>query len=175
MKYSAEHDTFSKIITHLIIIIGLLMLMAFSTAIPGAKAPGSIAILVLFIAIFITWGFSPRYYQITHDGILIRRPFSNIFLPFEDMKAADIIDNTTLRGSIRLFGSGGLFGYLGIYKSAYMGNYQMWCTNRSSLVLIVCNYKKIIISPSDNLAFMIELNDKRSRQKKTASIIKQSR
>jgi hypothetical protein len=56
---------------------------------------------------------------------------------------------------IRLFGSGGLFGWLGIFYSGKYGIFKMYGGAASPLVMITYgNGKKIGISPEDLDGFM---------------------
>ncbi|PSL42871.1 PH (Pleckstrin Homology) domain-containing protein [Chitinophaga niastensis] len=161
MRYAAKYDFLTKIITHGVIILTLILFaIAFNTFPKGL--PVTIGPVALIIAIFLSWGYSPLYYEIKEDAIVIKRPLKNLSLPLKDIRNISMINQVDLGGSIRLFGSGGLFGYNGTFMSNKIGRYQMWCTNRETLILIEYKDKKILISPSEDFAF---LNDATERMK----------
>ena len=58
------------------------------------------------------------------------------------------ISKSDIENSIRRFGSGGLFGYLGLFKSDSLGNYTMYATDLSNLIFIRTNNKKYVFSCS---------------------------
>lgn len=58
------------------------------------------------------------------------------------------ISKSDIDNSIRTFGSGGLFGYLGLFKNNRLGNYTMYATELNNLIFIrTCN-KKYVFSCS---------------------------
>ena len=59
-----------------------------------------------------------------------------------------IISKSDIENSIRRFGSGGLFGYLGLFKSDSLGNYTMYATDLSNLIFIRTSNKKYVFSCS---------------------------
>jgi hypothetical protein len=64
----------------------------------------------------------------------------------------------TMMGSIRTFGIGGVFGYIGKFKNSILNNYTAYVTHRKKTVLIVTdNDEKILISPDDPKEFINSL------------------
>jgi hypothetical protein len=153
MRYAAKYDFPSKLITHGIIIVTLLLLAAALNSFPE-KPSITLGPAIMVITIFITWGYCPMHYAIKEDTIIIKRPFKTLQLSLKDVHNISLIRYSDLGGNIRLFGSGGLFGYNGIFVSNTIGRYHMWCTNKETLVLIEYKDKKILISPSENHAFL---------------------
>ncbi|MBC7365306.1 MAG: helix-turn-helix domain-containing protein [Undibacterium sp.] len=64
-----------------------------------------------------------------------------------------------MMGSIRLFGNGGLFGFLGQYRNAVIGNFQAYVTDPENSVVLEFGTRKIVISPDDPQAFVETLRD----------------
>lgn len=63
------------------------------------------------------------------------------------------IDSAKLRFGVRLFASGGFFGYFGIYRSNSIGNYYRYTGHSKNLVMIETDKKRYVISPdSDEFA-----------------------
>jgi hypothetical protein len=126
---------------------------------PGNALPYSILFLFLPLA-FLVWALSPRYYAVTANAVQIRRPFSTISLLFSDIVDIRSIESGELGFNFRLIASGGFFGYLGLYRSSKIGLIFMWCTNKDNLVLITCESKAVVISPSDSSAFLLDYNQR---------------
>lgn len=158
MRFSANLDSLSKIITNAFIIVTLVIFFLHVTSITNTSTDTTALLFVLFPAIIITWGISPQYYLVTDSAVVIKRPLGNINLPVEKIDGITTVDRKDLGMSLRLLGSGGLFGYLGLFTSTVIGKHQRWCTNKENLVLIECKGKKILISPSDPLEFVQNVN-----------------
>jgi hypothetical protein len=59
---------------------------------------------------------------------------------------------------LRLFGSGGLYGYFGYFYMKHIGSVRMYATNRDSMVLLVDEKgKKILVSPNEVDRFIQQL------------------
>lgn len=66
-------------------------------------------------------------------------------------------DPNGLRGSIRVFGNGGLFSLTGIYWSRALGRYRMFATDPKKFVGMVLPSRKIVVTPADPDAFVREI------------------
>jgi len=61
---------------------------------------------------------------------------------------------------LRLFGSGGLYGYFGYFMFKGIGRVRMYATNRHSLVLLVDEKgSKVLVSPNDPENFVHKLRE----------------
>lgn len=70
-------------------------------------------LIVVFIATIIGGlGYMPIRLTIGNDKIILHRLFGAINIPIKDIIAIKAIPNSETAFSIRIFGSGGLFGYL---------------------------------------------------------------
>ncbi len=85
-----------------------------------------VVITLYFIAI------SPCYWVVTNDGLKLTRFFSpTLFFPFEEY----IIKSTTMShisNSIRVFGSGGFMGIVGLFYSKRLGFFSLYITDEKS-------------------------------------------
>ena len=80
----------------------------------------------------------------------------------KNIRLADIqrVENKpiAMMGSIRLFGIGGVFGYIGNFKNSILGNYKAYVTHRKKTVLIVTKEnQKLLISPDNPVEFINSL------------------
>lgn len=88
----------------------------------GTPLSDGIAALVLgcLIALLLVgaYVFSPQGYTISEQAIVVNRLVGNVRLPLESVREVRAATADDLRGCIRLFASGGLFGYFGLFCSA---------------------------------------------------------
>ncbi|MBM6866031.1 hypothetical protein H6A66_12755 [Bacteroides caecigallinarum] len=104
-------------------------------------------LIVVFIATIIGGlGYMPIRLTIGNDKIILHRLFGAINIPIKDIIAIKAIPNSETAFSIRIFGSGGLFGYLGKFKNKKLGNYTMYATNVNELILIRTDRKTYVFS-----------------------------
>ena len=104
-------------------------------------------LIVVFIATIIGGlGYMPIRLTIGNDKIILHRLFGAINIPIKDIIAIKAIPNSETAFSIRIFGSGGLFGYLGKFKNKILGNYTMYATNVNELILIRTDRKTYVFS-----------------------------
>lgn len=158
MRYDAPLDANSKIVTNLIIILALVFLCRQITDISHDSVSTTMLLFILLPVIVVAWCLSPRYYSITATAILIKRPLFSITIEMGDVLRLRSITEEDLGSSSRLLNFGGVFGYLGTYRSSEIGKYQRWCTNRENLVLIESDKQKWLISPSEADDFVKNVN-----------------
>jgi len=78
MRYQANLDSLSKIITNVFIIIALMMLLLHITNVTNTASGFPFYSYILLPVILIAWGLSPQYYEVTDGVIIIKRPFKSI-------------------------------------------------------------------------------------------------
>ena len=104
-------------------------------------------LIVVFIATIIGGlGYMPIRLTIGNDKIILHRLFGAINIPIKDIIAIKAIPNSETAFSIRIFGSGGLFGYLGKFKNKKLGYYTMYATDINELILIRTARKTYVFS-----------------------------
>ena len=104
-------------------------------------------LIVVFIATIIGGlGYMPIRLTIGNDKIILHRLLGDINIPIKDIIAIKAIPNSETAFSIRIFGSGGLFGYLGKFKNKKLGNYTMYATDINELILIRTARKTYVFS-----------------------------
>lgn len=64
-----------------------------------------------------------------------------------------------MMGSIRLFGNGGIFCFIGHYRNAVIGRYRAYVTDPANAVVLEFGARKIVVSPDDPQAFVETLRD----------------
>ncbi|MDO4880569.1 MAG: PH domain-containing protein [Capnocytophaga sp.] len=107
--------------------------------------------LTLYIAIFIIVTFvlclvnAPISITINEQGILLTKIIGKIYIPYTNI--ADIQKCDATLNSLRLFGSGGLFGFIGIFYNRKVGRYTAFIGNhKQSFMIITKKNKKYVFS-----------------------------
>lgn len=104
-------------------------------------------LIIIFIATIIgVLGYMPIRLIIENDKIILHRLFCAINIPIKDIIEIKAIEKSETAFSIRVFGSGGLFGYLGKFKNKKLGYYTMYATDINELILIRTARKTYVFS-----------------------------
>jgi len=109
-------------------------------------------VLVLVVAAI----FSVRGYVITADELLIRRLLWSTRLRRAELESATA-DREALRGSIRLFGNGGLYSFTGLFRSRALGRYHAYVTDPARTVILRFKNRTIVVSPENPEAFVRDI------------------
>lgn len=146
--YKASLDKTAIIIT---ILVSLLFgaLVVFDFILP-------LAILLIMIYL-ICLNLKPFRYEINENEIIIRRLIKSVRISRSDIESLKLLDESELRGTIRTFGVGGLFGWYGKFTNGQLGDMTWHVTRRDKIVLInTKDGKKILISPDEAESFVTE-------------------
>jgi hypothetical protein len=128
------------------VIVTLVLLSSLFVSLQYRTVPALIACFVIFIALFFVIYLLPVYMSYDAEGIKIQRLISRVILPVQDILLLKKVDDNMVSWSIRLFGSGGVGGYLGIFSNKKLGTYTMYATQKKHLILIKTDRKKYIFS-----------------------------
>jgi len=121
----------------------------------------SIGFLVHIIAISVVvalvamagYAWSPRGYWVSGSAITVKRLIGNVVIPVEGLSEVRKAEAADLAGCIRLFGSGGLFGYYGTFQTSSLGVTKWYVTNRAHMVVGIGS-KTLLFSPDDVDGFL---------------------
>jgi len=150
MKQQLRFDKTTKIISAVVLLIPIALLFM-----PVPQNQGGIIIPIItsisLLAIFgIAWLLHPTSYEITNDYLLIHRPLSAIKIALSDISK---FQKTEAGFSLRLVGSGGLFGYYGLFTSSKLGRHHRYTGSNEDLVLIDAGKRKYLLSIHDELFY----------------------
>ena len=149
-RFSASYDTATKIMSAVACIVLLI----------GASAVHNLPVACLALAIFgLGFAYSPREYVVSNSSITVKRFVGDVRIPLEGVREARAITKDDLRGCIRLWGSGGLFGYYGLFRTRALGTCSWYVTNRSQSVMVKTAAKTVLFSPDDKDGFLLALRD----------------
>ena len=90
----------------------------------------------------------PLRLEINKTKIIISHPIGKTVILREHITESRIISKNDLKGSLRLFGSGGFMGWFGIFHNNKLGKYQLYSGDLENLHYIVTKEKNYIISSS---------------------------
>lgn len=115
-----------------------------------------ISIAVLIAVLLITFFVSPRSYTVAKGQLIIERPLNQKVFDLHATSTAELIDPDSGAGhGLRLWGSGGMFGYFGIFHNSDLGKYYLAATRSSNRVMITTSSgKKVVITPDDPVALI---------------------
>lgn len=145
MPFPASYDRTTQIIS-VVVCLGLLAIVF------GVHNAILTVLSVLVLLIAAAW--SPQGYAVEGQTILVRRKIGTLRISIADLREARRADSEDLRGCIRLWGSGGLFGYYGLFSTSKLGKSTWYVTDRRKIVVLVTGAKTVLVSPDDAGGFL---------------------
>lgn len=160
MTYKASLDKTAIIITTAVTVLFAVIV---GGQYPIIKSSGSAspvytttACLLIYLLAFV---FRPVRYVVTEEELIVRRPVLSVHLKRSDIKTVALIEKDQIRGAVRTFGVGGMFGYYGNFANFSLGRMTWYATRRDTPVLVqTTNGKKIILTPDEPERFVEEWN-----------------
>ena len=148
MKTHCEKFTLGRMGTVTsILLIALLVYGAIAVWSAGLTAVIVTYIIFGIVAIWVLLTM-PRYLLLDDKSIVITHPIGQTVILKSDIIEVRAVERSELLGSIRLFGSGGFFGWFGIFRNSKFGTYRLYCGQLENLYLVKTTTKKYIISSS---------------------------
>lgn len=144
MRFSLSWDRTTKIVSG--VCCGLMLALALWLHLLPLTC---IAVLIPILA----YAYSPRSYTVSDGSITVHRPIGNVVISLAGLRAARRATPEDLRGCIKVFGSGGMCGYYGLYRTSALGMCSWYATNRKNLVVLI-GAKTALFSPDDVDGFM---------------------
>jgi hypothetical protein len=109
---------------------------------------------LLVVIVILGFAYSPRGYTISEHAVTVKRLIGNVRFPLERVREARRTTADDLRGCIRLWGSGGFFGYYGLFHTSKLGSCRWYVTNRRNTVVVIAGGKTALFSPDDVDGFL---------------------
>ena len=145
MQFSASYDRMAKIISA-VVCLGLLAVVC--------MVHNLIVACLSLLVMLVGCAYSPRGYLLRGRSILVQRLAGAARVALDDVREARRATPDDFRGCIRLWGSGGLFGYFGLFSTAKLGKSTWYVTNRSHSVVLIAGGKTVLFSPDDPERFL---------------------
>lgn len=148
MKTHCEKFTLGRMGTVTSILLSALLVYG-AIAVWSAGMTAVIVTYIIFILLAI-WVLltMPRYLIIQNGLLIITHPIGRTVIEKSQVVKIEAIERSDLRGSLRLFGSGGFFGWFGIFRNSKFGVYRIYCGQLENLYHIKTLTKSYIISSS---------------------------
>lgn len=155
--YPSHMDQFTTLFT-----AGIFALLAFiigsaiftSDGVP-LLATGVIALLLIAFAAFYTA--SIKAVVVTDSAVIVERKVGERVYPLSEIEEVRPITDE-LNNSIRTFGNGGLFGYMGHFRSSALGAYQANANRRDARILLIFeDGKKLVLSADQSIELAADI------------------
>lgn len=164
MIYAAKLDIFAKVTTAAVCLLLGAMGWFFVSLAQGdvptiAKLILYLVALSLLLILILTYMFGPVAYELTSDAMVIRRRFSDVVIPYSDIRRVEHLNEAFVQDMDRVGGNGGVFGYYGQFKAG-SDIYQLYVTRMSGTVLVTTrDGRRVVISP-DSPALVARLKER---------------
>lgn len=149
-SFSASYDSLTRFIT-----AGLFVVLVIVTLAARSLLLGCLLILIHVLG----YAYSPRGYIISDGRLLVRRLIGNVSIPLSGLRDVRPAVPEDLRRCIRIFGSGGFFGYYGLYRTSKLGRCTWYVTSRDNAVILETGEKTYVLSPDDVNSFTAAIQD----------------
>ena len=166
---AASYDGVVKKVTAAmwILLIGesMLFIYLFMIAVPLSSLGIILAVFiscVSLIVLLMPYLFKPRGFRLTSEDLKIERPLNTITISYNQI--LHVQRGKWTWKAARLGGSGGLYGYLGLYHLFGIGKVWVYTTNRHKMILIETNKrKKYAFSPENPEDLVSQLQKKTTK------------
>ena len=144
-SFSASYDRTTKIITAVVCVI--LVVIPFITKIFALSALG-------WLLIAVCYAYSPLGYAVLERSIVVKRLIGRVRIPLDGVREIRAATSDDFRGCLRLWGSGGMFGYYGLFRTSKLGKCTWYVTSRARAVVLITETKTTLFSPDDVDGFL---------------------
>lgn len=145
VDFPASYDSVTKTISAVVCVGAAVAAVAVHTAIVGA---------ILAVVLGLSYAYSPRGYRVSADAIIVKRLIGNVRVPIANLRSIRGVEKDDLRGAVRLWGSGGFFGYFGLFRTTKLGRCTWYATDRKKLIVAIGASKTTVYSPDDTEGFL---------------------
>src|SRR3569623_1973769 len=136
VSYDSAAKTISTVVCVMFAILGL--------------ATASIAVGIVFVAMLaVAFAWSPTGYSIGDGFLSVHRVLGKFRIPLASIREVRLASREDLAGSLRIIGSGGLFGYYGVFRSPKLGKSTWVVTRHSHAVIVLTSAGNFVLSPDD--------------------------
>ena len=139
MSFSLSYDRSAKLITGLV--CGVLLLT-------GVLTHNRIVVMINTAVILVGALYAPLRYVISGDVLVIKRAIGGVRYPLADFTSARPVIQEDRKGCVRIWASGGLFGYYGLFRTDRLGK-CWWYVTRQDKAVVLTGTRSIVISPDN--------------------------
>ncbi len=144
--------SWSKFVKTITVLVTLLLLVAAVSVVWGLQqSTDSVGFAVLILIVAVPFCFilqTPVRIQIVGQQLILKKIVGNVTINISDIREIGVFVPDSIE--LRLFGSGGLYGYIGIFRNSELGNYRSYVGNYSqSFYVVLNNNRKYVFSCRD--------------------------
>lgn len=96
---------------------------------------GIAVIIPLLIVFIIVYAYTPKEVILDDRCLVIKRVLGQIVIPYDKIREISFFEKLNWK-TIRIFGSGGLFGWFGLFRVPEVGDVWIYARKRKDFVLI---------------------------------------
>lgn len=117
----------------------------------------------IVIPLILGWALAPKAFVVTGDELVVDRPLWPVRLPLTGIRSVRLLDATESRGlgllggTLRTFGTSGVFGYFGRFRSPTLGGFRMYATRGEGFVIVDTERGSFVLTPNAPVRFCAEL------------------
>ena len=164
MKDNTTKITSAFPMSPLIVIITTLYNLLILSMVYNAFRSSIIVLEIISLVFLISPSFFiPLRLIVTEKSLRIWRPIGKVEIPLEDIKSCTIIeDSRSIFGkTIRTFGSGGLYGFIGHFKHDTYGKMRMFVTHTQQCFLLRMKDGRLFVVSSPKREEIVEFISQR--------------
>ncbi len=143
--FTASYDRTATTISALVCLAPILI---------GLLTHNTLAPALLIALVLLTYLWSPRSYSVSAEWITVNRLVGGLRIPLTEVRELRRATAEDLSGGVRLWASGGLFGYFGLFRTAKLGACRWYVTNRRNIVILSTDAGTTLFSPDDVEGFL---------------------
>ena len=145
---SVKFSTFSV----LSLVLSIVIYSSYLSFIKGEIIAGLVAISICLGILLVPYLFAPKSFELTQSGVVVRRLLRSFEIPYSKIKKVYITDLPIL--GIRLWASGGLYGYYGLFYLSKLGTVWVYATRRKRVLLLEVDNNRYVVSPENTDEFL---------------------
>lgn len=115
--------------------------------------PKPVTVIVMGGLAFIPPFFMIKGYSINNKKLIIHRLGWTKEFDLDDLVSAGF-NAQAIKGSLRLLGNGGLFGWIGSFSNKELGRFRAYATNRNKCVVLEFKDKTLLVTPDSPIEFV---------------------
>jgi hypothetical protein len=145
---------------------GRCSLWAAMHAVPGVVSLRTVMIVLAFapLAVFgVLILFAPLRFEVTPEAVVVKRLRRDVVIPRGEIREIRRLEAGRTGFTWRLCGSGGFFGWFGLFYNRGLGDFWAYAGNQDDLVVLtLADGTRIVMSPSPPDAFVNAVRETRT-------------
>jgi hypothetical protein len=141
------------------IVIGVAAFIVYRVIVMPTGLPHvlALAIALSFPAIAaVSFLFMVTGYDVAEGDLYVQRPLWSTRIALTRLAKA-WHEPTACRGSLRIFGNGGLYSFTGLYQNRTLGRFRLFGTDLKRAVVLNLERRVVVVTPADPDAFVAYL------------------